>query len=83
MPTDNFGYILAHKKFASDEYCVTGYEDDATADIQHDLAMSLADGETDLDAIAELEKRGATLPKNCKWVYCKYSRGKQKLAYEV
>ena len=55
-------------------------------DIQHDLAMSLADGEDgefEAGMKAELARRGAGLPMQCKWVYDVYARGKRRLVYEV
>lgn len=62
---------------------ITGYENDATEDIQHDLAMSLASGEDDIPARLELQKRGATLPHSARWEKGPYKPKMGSLRYEV
>lgn len=62
------------------------WSSDHTDDIQHDLAMSLADGEDgDFEASmrAELVRRRAALPVGCKWVHDLYARGKRRLVYHL
>jgi hypothetical protein len=59
-----------------------------TADIQHDLALGLASGETldnSLNAkfAEELRKRNAPLPINCRWEYDIYAYMKQRLHYDL
>ena len=59
---------------------------ESTEDIQHDLAMSLADGEDgefEASMKVELARRGAALPVECRWVYDYYARGGRRLKYEV
>ena len=65
----------------------TSYADDLTKDIQHDLAMYMADGNMeDTTAIRmqqELQRRNATLPTNARWVYSSYSRFELRIEYEL
>jgi hypothetical protein len=69
------------------EIIIEDYED--TRDIQHDLAMGLASGESiegdDLNRAFynELIKRGEKIPVNCKWVYDPYSYMNKKLQYDL
>lgn len=58
----------------------TSFENDSTADIQHDLAWSIAYGKPDLEAIEELERRGANLPTR---VYLYHSIIGVNLSYEI
>lgn len=58
----------------------TSFENDSTADIQHDLAWSIAYGKPDLEAIEELEKRGAKLPTR---VYTYHTISGIQLSYEI
>ena len=68
----------------------------ATEDIQHDLAMTLADipklrdeawiaGEMDFaeGMRRELVKRNAPLPVACAWVFDPYARGRMRLTYQL
>ena len=59
---------------------------ESTEDIQHDLAMLLADGEDgefEAGMKAELARRGKELSVRCHWVFDVYARGKRRLVYEV
>ena len=64
--------------------------DDPTEDIQHDLAMTLAsehtlgidDGEI-ARLNAELKRRGAPLPINCRWEFSPYAPFGKKLCYDL
>ena len=59
---------------------------ESVEDIQHDLAMSFADGEDgafEAGMRAELRRRGAGLPVRCAWVHDLYARGRRRLVYEV
>ena len=60
------------------------YED--TYDLQHDLAMFIADddfGELNIAFRNELIRRGADLPENCRWEYSPYYSSKKKLVYDL
>ena len=76
------------------------YLDEPTGNIQHDLALLLAEGEAESDraiqCAAELLRRNAPLPYNCRWEYialncgwehlsetCRYDRDRPSLCYDV
>lgn len=59
------------------------YEWELTEDVQHDLAMALADGENDADLAAELLRRGAAQPVDCAWVHDPYARHGRRLVYQL
>jgi len=67
-------------------YDLSDYEE---YDLQHDLAMALADGETiasdDLNQAFynELVRRGAEIPINCRWEYNIYAYGRLKLHFDL
>lgn len=67
----------------------TGYENETTGDIQHDLAMELARPDCNLGAdnaaimILELNLRGAAIPVNCRYIFDVYARFKERLLYDV
>ena len=77
---------------------VYSWQNASTEDIQHDMAMILADMNYDdyrtpehvqsdlafTEAMAqELRKRGAGLPINCTWVYNFYARARRSLTYDL
>lgn len=62
---------------------ITGYENDATEDIQHDLALSMAHGDDDIQARIELQKRGAKIPYSVRLEKGPYAPKLGSLRYEV
>lgn len=61
----------------------TGYENDATEDIQHDLALTMADGGTDPEAVRELKRRGAKLPSHVRRVHGPYRRREGSVEFDI
>jgi hypothetical protein len=53
--------------------CGFTFETDCTEDIQHDYALFIADGLEYPEARAELIRRGAKMPINCKHIGHHYS----------
>lgn len=56
-------------------------------DIQHDLAMFIADGEDNdplaIDFRQTLERQGAAIPTNCRWEHNVYAPFGQSLKYDL